>query len=99
MFYYSKSLQGFSSLGARLLSSGQVKITILRFQMSRRLAASLQKNVGTIVKKQQTLNVRKFKMTLNPLRRILQKVAFYHAHYNSIIQNGGHRAWFGVISA
>ena len=43
------------------------------------------------------LNFRKFKVALNPLRRIfltLQKIASYHTDYNSIIKNGGHRALF-----
>ena len=31
-------------------------------------------------------------MALNPLRRILQKVASYHADHNSFIKNGGHQA-------
>ena len=44
-----------------------------------------------------TLNFGKFKEALNPFRRIfetLQKVASYHANYNSIIKNGGHRVSF-----
>ena len=39
-----------------------------------------------------TLNFRKFKVALNPLRRIfktLQKVASYHTDYNSIIKKMG----------
>ena len=49
-----------------------------------------------------TLNFQKFRVVLNPLRRLIlnfEKVASYHADYNLIIKNEGHRARFRVISA